>query len=111
MGDGREDAASWPDMLGELCIVCGRHRGYETPYGGTHHMPPVGTGKRGEWQGARLALCGSGTTGCHGLYHAGRLRLRCIEGVWHWKGTNAAGRRAKIWTPCHDDSFWEAIPL
>ena len=53
----REDAASWPDYGRDYCIVCGR------PHPNLHHMPPIGSGRRSEWSGALLALCGSGVRG------------------------------------------------
>lgn len=107
----RENAASWPDMTGFCCIVCGRWRGASSPMALTHHMPPKGTGGEGCWRGARLALCGSGTTGCHGLWHAGRLELRWNDemGRWEWLGTDSRGLTARKWTPCHDDEFWSAM--
>lgn len=98
----RADAATWPDMGLDHCIVCGR------PNPNLHHMPPIGSGKRSAWQGAMLALCGSGTTGCHGAFHAGKLELDFIDGHWMWRGTN--GRlTARRWTRCHDDFEWEVF--
>lgn len=96
----REDAASWPDYGRDWCIVCGR------PHPNLHHMPPIGSGRRSEWKGALLALCGSGTTGCHGAFHAGELELRYMDGRWHWRGTNGT-LTARRWTRCHDD--WGAF--
>lgn len=57
-----------------------------------HHEPPIGAGKqnskftlsceRGVWilQPALISLCGSGTTGCHGLRHTGNLTFE-----WKWR--------------------------
>ena len=65
-----------------LCPVCGR------PVSNAHHEPPKGHGRvfvlRTRWgtfpmRPALIALCGSGTTGCHGERHAGLLRIR-----WEW---------------------------
>ena len=65
-----------------VCPVCGR-RAYNA-----HHEPPKSKGHvfalRTEWgsfclRPALIALCGSGTTGCHGLRHSGRLS---IDWVW-----------------------------
>ena len=67
---------------GAICPVCGRMAT------NAHHNPPKGHGKfftlRTKWgmfvlRPALIALCGSGTTGCHGDVHAGRLRIR-----WEW---------------------------
>lgn len=63
------------------CAVCGR------PATNAHHVPPVGMGARNakfELHGhvlrpALIALCGSGTTGCHGEVHSGRILVE-----WEW---------------------------
>lgn len=52
-----------------------------------HHVPNVGMGARNSgfhldgWflRPALIALCGSGTTGCHGDCHNGRMHI-----AWHW---------------------------
>ena len=92
-----------PDMLGTCCIVCGRY--------GTnrHHEPPKGLGGERAWHGSLLALCGSGTTGCHGLRHAGRLKLEWRNERWMWRGENSRGVKTDIWTACHDDRFWNVL--
>lgn len=51
----------------------------------SHHEPPKGKGHAFVLHGhvlkpALIALCGSGTTGCHGRRHSGKLRIR-----WAWK--------------------------
>lgn len=92
-------------MNGTCCIVCGR-------FGANwHHEPPKGTGGACAWHGSLLALCGSGTTGCHGLRHAGRLKLRFNDdaGRWEWLGESSRGVTARKWTPCHGDDFWNAL--
>ena len=60
------------------CAVCGRMAT------NAHHWPPKGTcptfrhrGK--ELRPALIALCGSGTTGCHGDWHKGRYKA-----LWRW---------------------------
>ena len=90
------------DMTGTCCIVCGNY--------GTnrHHEPPKGTGGEKSWNGNLVSLCGSGTTGCHGLRHAGRLKLRW-NGRWEWIGENSHGLRTRHWIPCHDDEFWNSL--
>lgn len=64
------------------CAVCGR------PHPNAHHEPPRGKGRNfllstpmGQFvlKPALIALCGSGTTGCHGDRHGGRLKIR-----WEW---------------------------
>jgi len=76
------------------CIVCGM------PASNIHHEPPRGksrardpeTGKtvkgaflletpKGSWllRPALIALCGTGTKGCHGARHSGALSIR-----WEW---------------------------
>lgn len=65
-----------------VCAVCGRMAT------NSHHVPAVGMGGRNAsftlhghaLRPALIALCGSGTTGCHGLMHSGRLKA---EWVWH----------------------------
>ena len=104
----REQAASWPDFGGFYCIVCGK------PNANAHHIPPIGTGRRDRWQGAIVRLCGSGTTGCHGAFHAGKLELRYTPDGWEWRGESSPmdgrpGLIARRWTPCHDDDFWSWI--
>ena len=57
------------------------------PATNAHHVPNVGMGGRNkgfalhgyELRPALIALCGSGTTGCHGECHSGLMR---IEWVW-----------------------------
>lgn len=69
---------------GARCMVCGR------PATNAHHEPPKGMSGVREWElltpkGPRLlrpaliALCGSGTTGCHGARHRGEVRF-----YWDW---------------------------
>lgn len=67
---------------GARCLACGR------PATNAHHEPPKGHGRswvlRTPWgrfvlRPALIALCGSGTTGCHGDRHSGLLRFR-----WEW---------------------------
>lgn len=64
------------------CIVCGRKAT------NAHHCPPKGimrvfplVTERGLFslRPALLAVCGSGTTGCHGDIHAGRIKV-----TWEW---------------------------
>lgn len=69
------------------CAVCGMMAT------NSHHVPAVGMGGRNATftlnghvlRPALIALCGSGTTGCHGLMHSGRLRME-----WAWDDDEAA---------------------
>lgn len=77
-----------------LCAICGK------PATNAHHEPPLGMGGKNrhfvlatKWgqfvlKPALFALCGSGTTGCHGKRHT---RLYRFE--WHWDST----KNAKAW--------------
>lgn len=67
---------------GARCAVCGRLAS------NSHHEPPKGTSSvwtmktvHGTFalKPALIALCGSGTTGCHGDRHNGRVRFQ-----WVW---------------------------
>lgn len=75
---------------GARCAVCGRRAT------NVHHEPKKGTspywGMQTDWgvfllKPALIALCGSGTTGCHGDVHAGRVKLR-----WEWADDDTAER-------------------
>lgn len=65
------------------CAVCGRTDGFHS----RHHEPPRSKGSflldtpMGKFVllPALIDLCGSGTTGCHGARHAGKLKVR-----WAW---------------------------
>lgn len=66
---------------GAWCAVCGR------PATNVHHHPPRSKGNftlvtpNGTWElkPSLIALCGSGTTGCHGKVHQGLVRI-----AWEW---------------------------
>lgn len=72
---------------GAACAFCGREAA------NSHHEPNVGMGARNaffelhgfELKPALIALCGSGTAGCHGDRHNGRLRIR-----WEWDSDECA---------------------
>lgn len=78
------------------CAVCRR------PATNVHHEPPLGMGggngtftlttPRGTWElrPALIALCGSGTDGCHGKRHDGLLRFE-----WLWTDRS------------HEEKWWE----
>ena len=82
-----------------LCTICGK------PADNAHHEPPKGTAplfvlKTG-WgafllKPALIALCGSGTTGCHGDRHNGRYEFR-----WEWKSAEYAEKWWSGWFLAH----------
>lgn len=62
-----------------MCVCCGR------PAHGSHHFPPKGTCPIRHREGmvlrpALFAVCGSGTTGCHGGWHGGAR----YTAYWKW---------------------------
>lgn len=66
------------ELVQSYCTVCGR------PATNAHHVVPIRCGhtfklKDYELKSPLIALCGSGTTGCHGRFHSGALVAR-----WHW---------------------------
>lgn len=72
-----------------VCVCCGRRAT------NSHHTPPKGIGRvfelatksgRFKVRPALLAVCGSGTTGCHGAIHKGLLK---VEWVWDDPGFEA----------------------
>lgn len=91
------------------CAVCG---GMAT---NSHHEPPKGAASTftlfTRWgafplRPALIAVCGSGTTGCHGERHSGKLRFRWVwddeeaEVLW-WDGYLLAHG----YQP-HDERLW-----
>lgn len=77
---------SYTMTKGAACPVCG------LPATNVHHVPTRRTGMNftlstpwGKWnlRPALIALCGSGTTGCHGLIHCGKLKVD-----WEWDYEN-----------------------
>ncbi len=74
---------------GALCACCGRMAT------NSHHCPPLSKGRtfvlRTDWgihilKPALIAVCGSGTTGCHDGFHGGaRFKAR-----WHWDSDEIA---------------------
>lgn len=78
---------SYERMDGSLCPICGR------PTTNVHHAPSraITQTRHGFLlRPALIALCGSGTTGCHGRFHAGDLTLS-----WVWDRDEFA---EKWWT-------------
>lgn len=68
------------------CIVCGKRatNSHHNPRKGVMRIFPMGT-ERGLWllRPALLAVCGSGTAGCHRAIHEGLLK---IEWAWDHEG-------------------------
>lgn len=71
------------EALQPVCAVCGRRAG------SCHHVARRSWGKafrleteNGTWdlRSPLFALCGSGTTGCHGRFHTAGLRAE-----WRWR--------------------------
>ena len=87
----REDMAATALADGARCLACGRGDGLNR-----HHEPPRSKGTfvlatpKGRFVllPALIALCGSGTTGCHGMRHSGRLSFR-----WEWD----SDEKAQMW--------------
>lgn len=95
------DATAWEDEV-RRCAACGRANGPHS----RHHEPPKGRGRSFNLKTpmgtfvlkpALIDLCGSGTTGCHGDRHNGRLRI-----AWEWDSDEDEER----WW----DGFWLSRP-
>lgn len=81
----RDDVDSHKMHDGAVCPVC------KKPATNVHHEPPKGAGGRyrqftmyAPWgrfilKPALIAMCGSGTRGCHGSRHSGDVRI-----TWEW---------------------------
>lgn len=91
------------DMIRPWCVVCGR------PATNKHHEPPKGIGGIGK-KGIEppvISLCGSGTTGCHGMRHAGKIKFRWHKNRWEWKAY--IGGVWSDWNPTIEQvEEWEA---
>ena len=97
-----DDAKATRVIDGAVCAACGQ------PARNAHHEPPLGMGGamrgwtlRTEWglfvlKPALIALCGSGTTGCHGARHKGLLRFR-----WEWDDEDAEAAWWSGWLLAH----------
>lgn len=67
-----------PSIRTPYCRVCGR------PANNQHHLVWRSWGELFDEHGHKMkkptiTLCGSGTTGCHGLAHQRRLHFRCVQ--------------------------------
>ena len=93
---GCEYVGSRYRMTQDYCAVCGMRAT------NCHHIVPRGLGEtirletpKGTWEmrSPLIALCGTGTTGCHGRFHAGLLKAR-----WVWDGD-------------YEDAWWDGSLL
>lgn len=87
---------------GAVCACCGAIAT------NSHHEPQIslGGGKKAfllqtdngsfKLKPALIALCGSGTTGCHGMRHNGMLSI-----CWHWQNDEAAEAWFSGWALSH----------
>lgn len=88
-----------------MCAFCRR------PATNAHHVPNVGMGARNKGfrlhghvlRPALIALCGSGTTGCHGDCHNGRMAIR-----WVWDSDEYS---EAWWEGDLLDEFGEGSPM
>lgn len=99
---------------GAACMVCG------APATNVHHCPPVSkrTFKLETPNGSFVlrpslfALCGSGTTGCHGGFHSGRFKAFWLwyteegERMW-WDGTFLSEGLEPHGSWLYRHGFWE----
>lgn len=84
----RFDAKSHKRDEGAVCVACGRRAA------NAHHVPALSHGRSFNLRSplgcfvllpALFAVCGSGTTGCHGAFHA-----RAFKAEWAWDDDYAA---------------------
>lgn len=70
----------------DYCVVCGRRATNQ------HHVVRRGAGMLSvegvSLSKPTLSLCGSGTTGCHGKAHEGRLHFDFVDGEWLYLETD-----------------------
>ena len=70
-----------PSIVSNKCAVCGKYATNQ------HHVVQKGMGgvsAEVEKSIPKITLCGSGTTGCHGDVHAGRLHIMWCDGLGGW---------------------------
>lgn len=80
-GSYRDNLMGRPSVVSDRCAVCGRYAS------NLHHVVQKGMGgvsRDVERRIPKVALCGSGTTGCHGLVHERRLHLNWCDGMGGW---------------------------
>lgn len=91
-----------PSAIQGTCIVCGKpatnkHHVIERSDGGYVNGKPI--------QKPMVTLCGSGTTGCHGRVHDGKLHIDYRDGRWCYLETpRVVGQIESMelqgWKPC-----------
>ena len=107
---------AWPEAAGRAsvrersqgrCELCGRAQA-----DGVHHRQPRSAG--GSWHPANLLdLCGSGTTGCHGLVEAHRdpfTGYPCDTYLMGWhvhRGEHPAGVVARLAHPVYGPGWYD----
>lgn len=101
----------WPLMKGttvklSCCPICGK------PATNMHHIVRRGDGELFGNDGRprtkpKISLCGSGTTGCHGLAHQLKLHFRWKDGAWEYLKTDEPVGRAEAL----ELSGWKAIRM
>ncbi len=83
------------------CAICGR------PATNRHHIVQKGAGGVSDEMERRIPkarLCGSGTTGCHGLVHAGKLHIAWDDSRgWVWLYTMRPASDRECWRDYRDD--------
>ena len=95
-----------PDCGTDTCVVCGRLATNR------HHVVPRSLGGH---DGPTVALCGSGTTGCHGLAELKRLHFRFVKDKLIEIEPNTESWTTYGWwefliTP-EPVSYWEALKM
>lgn len=94
-----DDAKAYELMEGAKCAAC------SCLATNSHHFPPLSKGRHfllstrwGQFvlKPALIALCGSGTTGCHGKAHSHDMSVE-----WVWDSDDAADRWWSGWLLSH----------
>lgn len=100
-----------PSIEQRFCCVCGK-----TYPLNQHHIVRRGAGqlyKRGQlMEKPSITLCGTGTSGCHGLAHSNRLHFRNWEGQLQFRLFNEPTKYAQAikqrgWRPVRLAPAWE----
>ena len=101
------------ELTGWRCAWCGTHAS------NCHHEPPKGMGGRNRvfhlktpmgvfvLRPALIALCGTGTTGCHGMAHSRLLRIRWMWGRSEYAEKWWSGHYLSHGIVPHDERLYE----